>query len=364
MKGASWAVLFVALLVSAFAGFQHGAFPTAGSVVPQGDSWEKLAHMQVGRYVFGAVSVGGKIYAIGGATSAGPMVNTNEVYDTATKFWTTKQPMPTERAGFAIAAVGSRIYCIGGSRFGPIASMVIYDTLTDTWVTGISMPSAREYPSANVVNGKIYVIAGKYGLYSVSDENQMYDPQTDVWTAKAAVPDPPGVHISAVVDSMIYIISCNLTQIYDAETDTWSTGAPFPGSRDGACGATTTGVCAPKRIYVIDGVTNWVFDPQTNSWREAAGPEDSAESAGIAVVNDQIYRIGGLSHNEGMSKSYAQLYECLRYTPAGYHVPEPPSEPLLTGPVFSATIIASAAAASFGLVAYFLRRKGKRRSQT
>jgi hypothetical protein len=102
--------------------FCAAKFPTTASAVPQGDSWETLARIHVGRYVFGAVSVGGKIYAIGGATLDIPhRVNTNEVYDTATKFWTTKQPMPTERAGFAIAAVGNRIYCIGGSRFGPTA---------------------------------------------------------------------------------------------------------------------------------------------------------------------------------------------------------------------------------------------------
>jgi hypothetical protein len=104
-------------------------FPTAASAAPQADSWVKLAHMNVGRFGFGAASVGGKIYAISGVIFPGPMVNTNEVYDTANNSWTTKQPIPTGRAGFGIAAVGSRIYCIGGYR---LATMEIYDTTTDT----------------------------------------------------------------------------------------------------------------------------------------------------------------------------------------------------------------------------------------
>jgi hypothetical protein len=173
------------------------------------------------------------------------------------------------------------------------------------------MPKAREYASANVVNGKIYVIAGKYGLYSPSDENQMYDPQTGEWTAKAPIPEPPGQHVSAVIGSKIYIIRDGLTQIYNAETDTWSTGPPIPVVGGAAVAAATTGTCAPKRIYVINGTTNWVFDPQTG-WSTAAGPHNPVLFAGVAVVNDQIYRIGGIS------PSYAQLDECLRYTPIGY----------------------------------------------
>jgi N-acetylneuraminic acid mutarotase len=219
------------------------------------------------------------------------------------------------------------------------------------------MPRAREYVSANVVNGKIYAIGGKYTLYSPSDENQMYDPQTGEWTSKTPIPDPPGVHVSAVIGSKIYIISDNLTQIYDAETDTWSTGTPIQVVGGTAVAAATTGTFAPKRIYVIDGTTNWMFDPQTNSWSTAASPQDSASGAGVAMVNDQIYRIGGVS------PSHDQLDECLRYTPADYSPtplsPTPsPSKPEPSPTVWiSATIIASAAVVSFGLVAYLLRRK-------
>jgi N-acetylneuraminic acid mutarotase len=274
--------------------------------------------MQVGRYGFGAASVGGKIYAISSG-DARRIYDTNEVYDVATDSWTMKQPIPQARSGFAIAAVRSRIYCVGGYYSRTLSSMEIYDTLTDTWSEGSGMPKAREYPSANVVNGKIYVIGGKYDRYHVSDENLMYDPQTGVWTAKAPLPYSPGVHISAVLDSKIYIISGGLTQIYDTETDTWSTGAPFPGSYTHAYAAATTGVYAPKRIYVIDGVTNWVFDPQTNSWSTAAGPPDPVGEGGVAVVNDQVYRIGG------HSSSFGVVSECLRYTPAGYHLAPLPS---------------------------------------
>jgi hypothetical protein len=291
--------------------FCAATFPTTASAATQGDSWGRLANMLTGRSALGAASVGGKIYAISGGIFMGPLLNTNEVYDPATNSWTTKKPIPTGREGFGIAAVGSRIYCIGGYRSGPMASMEIYDTVTDTWMTGAPMPKAREYASANVVNGKIYVIAGKYGLYSPSDENQMYDPQTGEWTAKAPIPEPPGQHVSAVIGSKIYIIRDGLTQIYNAETDTWSTGPPIPVVGGAAVAAATTGTCAPKRIYVINGTTNWVFDPQTG-WSTAAGPHNPVLFAGVAVVNDQIYRIGGIS------PSHAQLDECLRYTPIGY----------------------------------------------
>ena len=96
-----------------------------------------------------------------------------------------------------------------------------------------------------------------------------------------------------------------------------------------------------------------------NTWSTAAGPEDSAGSAGMAVVNDQIYRIGGLSHNESVSPSYAQLDECLRYTPAGYStVPEFPS--WMVPPLIIVAITISIAVISIGLTVYYVKAKKKK----
>ena len=75
------------------------------------DSWTSLAPLQQARGGLGVAVVDGKIYAIGGSTARGPYrpdtfaggyVGTNEMYDPETNTWTSKTPMPTPRAHFAI----------------------------------------------------------------------------------------------------------------------------------------------------------------------------------------------------------------------------------------------------------------------
>jgi N-acetylneuraminic acid mutarotase len=47
--------------------------------------------------------VDNKIYVLGGYDEEWKVLRVNEVYDPATNTWTTKAPIPTSRADFAIA---------------------------------------------------------------------------------------------------------------------------------------------------------------------------------------------------------------------------------------------------------------------
>jgi len=261
----------------------------------------------------GVAVANGKIYAIA--------CNVTYEYDPATNTWTTKKPMPTPRWGFAIAAYQNKVYVIGGitstdprTGLGIYCSLnEVYDPLADTWESKTSMPTARAYFDANVVNGKIYHIGGfpnqpspDYPL--VSDVNEVYDPATDSWIAKAPIPTAVYGYASAVVNNKIYVISgqgvnrVNLNQIYDPEAGTWSYGAPIPTDVHYAAAGATTGVAAPKRIYVLGGNAhgamdscdlNQVYDPEGNTWTTGAQMPTPRRSFGVAVVNDVLYAIGG-----------------------------------------------------------------------
>jgi len=265
--------------------------------------------MPTARAFFGVSVVDGKIYAIG---SAGGV---NEAYDPETNTWTTKEPMLTPRTSFAIAAYENRIYCIGGYSNGTKTAInEAYDPATDSWETKSSMPTARSQLQAGAVNGKIYVIGGILDGGEILDLNEVYDPATDTWTTKSSIPYGVYSHCSVVVDNKIYVISGQssspgnkgpdkgpLTQIYDPETDTWTSGAPPPQPAHRSGAVATSGVSAPKRIYVIGGEvgfmeatnSNQVYDPQTDTWSNGASMPTARQGLGVAVVNDVIYTIGG-----------------------------------------------------------------------
>ncbi|MEJ2240598.1 MAG: kelch repeat-containing protein [Candidatus Bathyarchaeota archaeon] len=327
------------------------------------DSWNILDSMPTARSGLGVAVVNGKIYAIGGTTASGFMpsipgsavlgnndigghVGTNEEYDPTTEEWISKTSMPTPRIVFATAVYQNKIYCIGGKTAeGFTAVNQVYDPKLDTWETKTSMPIASGWLTANVVENKIYVISGT--------SNEVYDPATDTWITKTSPPKAAsfGGCTSAVYENKIYVFGglsedqhYNLNQIYDTETDTWSTGTYPITSVDGGAAVITSGVYAPKRIYVLGNPSNLrqgedqtfvrIYDPETDSWNLGADIPTRRYNFGVAVLNDTIYAIGGHTYN--FPGNFAPSAANEQYTPVDY-ISEFPSQTLF--PLFLVTTL-------------------------
>jgi N-acetylneuraminic acid mutarotase len=313
-----------ALLLSAIAGTL--------SVYAAEDSWVSKTSMHVARSGLGVAVVNGKIYAIGGASTSG-FLATNEEYDPATGTWTLKAPMPTSRSSFGIAVYQNKIYCIGGYVPGGATGVnEVYDSATDTWETKASMPTPTLNLQANVVNGKIYLIGGNTN----GTLNQVYDPTTNSWTTKASVPTAVSSYASAVVDNKIYVFTSKLNQIYDAENDSWSLGTPAPSPVVLATATATTGMFAPERIYIFGAdaelpfwqlttrqFTSQSYDPKNDNWTVCTSMLTGRYSAGVAVVDDLLYLVGGFNiefRTDRFTANPIYTYSALnqQYTPIEY----------------------------------------------
>jgi hypothetical protein len=309
------------------------------------NTWGFKAAMPTSRVDLGVAVVKGKIYAIGGESAA------NEMYDPATDTWNaSKASMPTPRKGFGIAAYQDKIYAIGGltdsddDYYEELTGVnEVYNPATDTWENMTPMPTKRYGMDANVVEGKIYLIGGKNASGWIDRVNEVYDPATDSWTTKAPIPTRVSYYASAVVDNKIYVIGgyqgfeyTNLTQIYDPKTDTWSSGTPIPSSFSPLItpqAVATTGVWAPKRIYVIgasppygitsltgyvfvvNNVPTQIYDPEKDAWSTCAAMLNPRIRFGITVVDDIVYAIGGTG---SMVLSFQSCNDNQQYTPYEY----------------------------------------------
>ena len=159
--------------------------------------------MPTARYALAAVSVEGKIYAIGGYN--GKYLNTIEVYDTERDIWTKAAPMPTSRELLAAVVVGKKIYAIGGyDGKNALNTVEVYNTEKNVWTKAAPMPTSRECLAAAAVGKKIYVIGGYNGNYLNTIE--VYDTEKNVWTKGAPIPTPRSDLAAVAVGKKIYAI--------------------------------------------------------------------------------------------------------------------------------------------------------------
>jgi N-acetylneuraminic acid mutarotase len=100
-----------------------------------------------------AVGLDGKIYALGGR-SKNELTAANEMYNPATKEWTSRAPMPEAFASFGAAVVGKRIHVIQNT------SHYTYNPTTNTWRKETDFPEARHSVLGTSVGDTFYAVGG------------------------------------------------------------------------------------------------------------------------------------------------------------------------------------------------------------
>ena len=249
-----------------------------------------------------------------------------ELYDPIEDKCSEGTPLPISEGSCVVAACQNRIYVIGGPTVSGLSTNQAYDPTTGTWENKTAMPTWAIGMQANVINGKIYVIAGGqqegYGVFQITKSNWVYDPANDSWSQMADIPTPVAFYASTVLDGKIYIIGgmdhyyyqyppstyTNIVQIFDPETNQWNQGTPLPMNMSEMASAVTTGLQAPKRLYVVGGraanygysAVNWtlVYDPETDNWSFGASMHIARRDISLATVDDKLYALGGVNSDQ------------------------------------------------------------------
>jgi N-acetylneuraminic acid mutarotase len=305
-----------------------------------------LAPMPQGGAVYGAAGVDGQIYVFGACAygadgEVASIYFTGGKYDPLTNTWSTIAPIPTPRIDFATTVYEDKIYIIGGKKSivgASLDTVEVYDPATNTWFSRTPMPTARDSMQANVVYGKIYVVGGRVSLINPAggvlyDANEVYDPKTNKWASETPVPYPSTGITSVGFDEKIYLFggdkhsigpvdAVNTTQIYDPVSKKWSLGTPIPNPVGHALVCATSGLAAPKRIYIFGGHgnggspsnLNQIYDPVTDEWAMGAKQYFYYGEMSIVVVNDLIYIIGG-SYSEKQRDHNSNYWDPPSYNP-------------------------------------------------
>ena len=179
---------------------------------PATDKWTKKQPMPRPAHHAALTAANGKIYVMGGfvvpkdtAVPVGgawePIDNAWE-YDPAADSWKSLPPLPGKRGSALAAEVGGKIYLIGGATtadgskdpfftfFGPskvLATNDVYDPATNKWQSRTPMSVARNHAFGAAVNGKIYVMAAALATGSSCPR------PTPMWSRSTTLCPTPGV---------------------------------------------------------------------------------------------------------------------------------------------------------------------------
>lgn len=253
---------------------------------PSANKWTKKKTMPLLSHHVAFTEYRGKIYAFGGFKypDSGPaweQIDNAWEYDPASDNWRALAPMPTKRGSPVAVTVGDKMYVIGGATTAATAkgmpvhpqrphisvgTVEEYDPATNTWRERTPMPLPRNHATAQAVNGKVYVIGGRVGGAFITggssnvDVVEEYDPATDRWGApRAKMPSARSAMASGAYGGRIYVQggegqdaqrmwTFRALEAYEPATNTWTSLPSMTIPRHGLAGAVVG-----NRLHMVSG---------------------------------------------------------------------------------------------------------------
>ncbi|XP_078490711.1 uncharacterized protein LOC144746961 [Ciona intestinalis] len=192
--------------------------------------WEKVASMNVKRYVIGAAVLNGVIFVFGGADKDSIAISTGESYVVPLNKWIQLKPMKIARHGHCLVAHNEQLYSLGGHDGQQVISSVErYDPSSDEWKDVASMQTPRRWFAAVVLNNVIYAIGGHDGKQTLKSVEK-YNVDDDTWVYVADMNMERDCYAACVAQNKIYVVGgrdsgikfVKSIECYDDQTDKWS----------------------------------------------------------------------------------------------------------------------------------------------
>ncbi|XP_023640857.1 putative F-box/kelch-repeat protein At2g29780 isoform X4 [Capsella rubella] len=140
--------------------------------------------------------------------------------------------LPPMFPGCTAVTIGHKIYVMGGCTGvnQPIKTVIVIDCRFHKWECVKSMKRERCYAASGVIDGKIYVVGGRKKRYN--DWVEVFDVENGVWETRtwSSVPDPSdcnssmpggGFVTSVVMQDRIYILDAMRGLVYEPRQGTW-----------------------------------------------------------------------------------------------------------------------------------------------
>ena len=282
----------------------------------------------------GCVALGGKIYALGGSTSAPVAPYSVEVYDPIDNTWNYVAPMDISRTSCTAAALGGKIYAVGGHMYThPVPStdlftneVSVYDPIDNTWNNVAPLDISRGFLSCAALGGKLYAAGGQLNPPAPIVRSaivSVYDPIDNSWNDVASMNTARRNFGLTAAGGKLYAIGgegpggfLDTVEVYDPIDNSWNYVVPMDISMN------AFGACAlAGKLYVVGGTrgsgnpnsyrTTKVYDPldPSGGWTTLDALMDVSRGyVGAVAMGGRIYAIGG-QIGSGAAYNTVEVYD-------------------------------------------------------
>ena len=123
--------------------------------------WVSIPSLPRARAFGGFAALGGRVFLFGGLEQS--YVSSALCFDPVTSVWSSIAPMNSIRVMCAGVTLGGRIYAIGGEGADnkAVRTVEIYDPLTNAWTMAAPLLAPRTHMAATTYGGQIFVFGGR-----------------------------------------------------------------------------------------------------------------------------------------------------------------------------------------------------------
>ena len=191
---------------------------------PERSTWETLARLPEPVRAAAGAARGGEFLVLGGTTPAGGGRQVF-VYDPTRDAWREGPALPRVLYNHSAVTVGRRVYVLGGYDTAAEELRTVYVLDGSRWRSAAPLPRPVHAFGAVVFRGEIWVIGGRRGEQKLR-EVWIFNPRRNRWRKGPALARPMELLGAAAVGDEIHAVWERTYQIYDAATGRWREGPP------------------------------------------------------------------------------------------------------------------------------------------
>ncbi len=280
----------------------------------------------------------GRIHVVGGLLGEGGRVvgvsDRHVAYDPATGASEMLAALPASRHHPQAVSVGGRLYLLGGfaTNAGAVnwimqRETLVLDEAAGAWAALAAAPAPHGESVATVIGGRIHSVGGRtpkgaanlgYGDHADTDHHLVYDVGPNSWSRAAPALSKRNSAAGAIIGGLWHVAGgrhvtdgpSDAHEVYDPKEDKWRTAAPMP--KGSGAGGNAAGVIAGK-LYVFGGeyfhdggkvhAEVWAYDPKTDAWEAAAPMPTPRHGQGGVTIGDGVWLVGGAKKPSGSETS-------------------------------------------------------------